>query len=70
MICFPDFFHFPIGCPCEGSPMYFIYIIKLKNSKFLGAQLLFFSIFLKNMLLEPDRMSDHYCILLNTANIV
>ncbi|RNA02768.1 hypothetical protein BpHYR1_007346 [Brachionus plicatilis] len=29
-------------------------MIKLKNSIFLGAQLLFFSIFLKNMLLEPD----------------
>ncbi|RNA13508.1 hypothetical protein BpHYR1_001482 [Brachionus plicatilis] len=32
-------------------------MIKLKNSIFLGAELLFFCIFLKNMLLELDRMN-------------
>ncbi|RNA27374.1 hypothetical protein BpHYR1_003526, partial [Brachionus plicatilis] len=39
--------------------------IKLKNSIFLGAQLLFFSIFLKNMLLEPD----HSTKVLNFVNL-
>ncbi|RNA33577.1 hypothetical protein BpHYR1_012159 [Brachionus plicatilis] len=58
----------------NSKPFKNIYILKeykilyklIQNSEqiyesiFLGAQLLLFSIFLKNMLLEPDRMSHHY----------
>ncbi|RNA04980.1 hypothetical protein BpHYR1_047110 [Brachionus plicatilis] len=44
----------------EYKILYKLMVWRQNSKQIYGAQLLFFSIFLKNMLLKPDRMSHHY----------